>query len=29
MMIAPLMRAPESAIWSAIGGRLGRWVASR
>jgi hypothetical protein len=29
MAIAPLLRAPESAIWGAVGGRLGRWVSRR
>ncbi|MCC7009793.1 MAG: hypothetical protein IT184_13385 [Acidobacteria bacterium] len=29
MVLAPFVRAPESAIWGAIGGRLGRWIARR
>ncbi len=26
MAIAPLLRAPESAIWGFVGGRIGRWL---
>jgi hypothetical protein len=29
LAIAPLLRAPESAIWGFIGGRLGRWLGRR
>jgi len=26
MIVAPLFRLPESWIWGAIGGQLGRWI---
>jgi hypothetical protein len=26
MMVAPLFHVPESWIWGAIGGQLGRWI---
>lgn len=29
MMIAPLLRAPESAIWGLVGGGIGRWLSRR
>lgn len=29
MVIAPLLRAPESAIWGFVGGSIGRWFSSR
>jgi hypothetical protein len=28
MIVTPLFRLPESWIWGAVGGQLGRWISS-